>query len=358
MAKRNSPATTPTPGACVAEGQALVGYNAQCVTDSAYKLIVTHEVTNAGNDLGQLVPMIEQTIRELDLPVAAPDGPAEATAADTAAPVADAPAAADAATSTTAADPANTADLPEFLADAGYALPADIATCQNRGYQVFVPLPAYHDPAERDGRLPASAFTYDEVADLYHCPGGQTLKPQGKPQRRGGRRLQCYASKQSACAACALREQCLSPRGRQRQLYRSEHAAAVERHRTHMQAHPGKMRERAALCEHPFGTMKRWLGWDHFLVRGEMALLVHCYNLRRVLSILGVAGFLEACRQRRAARLQAAEGAGVAASVTARGRASLGVLAAPWRRRRLAAVVEATWPGTPYVPLTAAAAAP
>ena len=67
----------------------------------------------------------------------------------------------------------------------------------------------------------------------------------------------------------------------------------------------GKMRERAALCEHPFGTMKRWLGWDHFLVRGfkkvrgEMALLVNCYNLRRVMTILGVRGFVAYCEARK-----------------------------------------------------------
>jgi hypothetical protein len=65
------------------------------------------------------------------------------------------------------------------------------------------------------------------------------------------------------------------------------------------------MRARAALCEHPFGTLKRWMGWDHFLVRGlekvqgELALLVHCYNFRRVLSILGLDGFRAACEARR-----------------------------------------------------------
>ena len=65
------------------------------------------------------------------------------------------------------------------------------------------------------------------------------------------------------------------------------------------------MRQRSGLCEHPFGTMKRWLGWDHFLVRGfrkvrgEMALLVHCYNFRRVLSLLGVDAFRAMCEARR-----------------------------------------------------------
>ena len=77
------------------------------------------------------------------------------------------------------------------------------------------------------------------------------------------------------------------------------------------------MRERAALCEHPFGTLKRWLGWDHFLVRGfekvrgEMALLVHCYNFRRLLSILSVQGFIDGCRQRCRERQAGNQGGGL-----------------------------------------------
>jgi hypothetical protein len=96
------------------------------------------------------------------------------------------------------------------------------------------------------------------------------------------------------------------------------------------------MRERAALCEHPFGTIKRWLGWDHFLVRGvtkvraEMALLVHCYNVRRPLSIFGVAGFIELYRQRQAAPQALGEGAAVCARFPARERRLLALLALIW----------------------------
>lgn len=52
------------------------------------------------------------------------------------------------------------------------------------------------------------------------------------------------------------------------------------------------MRQRASVVEHPFGTLKRWFGWDHFLmrgfqkVRGENALMVLGYNLTRVINIL------------------------------------------------------------------------
>lgn len=51
--------------------------------------------------------------------------------------------------------------------------------------------------------------------------------------------------------------------------------------------------------------VERWLGWDHFLVRGcekvrgGMAFLVHCYNFRRLLSLFGVAGLIALCRAQR-----------------------------------------------------------
>ncbi|WP_133512282.1 transposase [Candidatus Thiosymbion oneisti] len=67
---------------------------------------------------------------------------------------------------------------------------------------------------------------------------------------------------------------------------------------------PEKMRQRAGLVEHPFGTLKRWFGWDHFLVRGfkkvcgEMSLMVLGYNLIRVVNRLGVGAFQESCARR------------------------------------------------------------
>ena len=65
------------------------------------------------------------------------------------------------------------------------------------------------------------------------------------------------------------------------------------------QAGGSMMRTRASMVEHPFGTLKRWCGWVHFLVRGkekvsgEMNLLMLCYNLKRVLSIFGIDRFRE-----------------------------------------------------------------
>ena len=64
--------------------------------------------------------------------------------------------------------------------------------------------------------------------------------------------------------------------------------------------HPEKMAVRRSTAEHPFGTIKYWMGATHFLMKHlpkvatEMALNVLAYNMKRVMAILGVAGLLEA----------------------------------------------------------------
>ena len=65
---------------------------------------------------------------------------------------------------------------------------------------------------------------------------------------------------------------------------------------------PELMRIRRQIVEHPFGTIKSWMGATHFLtktlhqVRTEMSLHVLAYNLKRVMQILGVGPLLEAMR--------------------------------------------------------------
>lgn len=63
---------------------------------------------------------------------------------------------------------------------------------------------------------------------------------------------------------------------------------------------PRKMRTRRCTAEHPFGTLKSWMGYTHFLTRTlehvstEMSLHVLAYNLKRVMRIMGVVPLMEA----------------------------------------------------------------
>ena len=62
------------------------------------------------------------------------------------------------------------------------------------------------------------------------------------------------------------------------------------------------MHTRRNTVEHPFGTIKSWMGYTHFQMRTlknvatEMALHVLAYNLKRVMNILGIGPLIAAIR--------------------------------------------------------------
>jgi hypothetical protein len=63
---------------------------------------------------------------------------------------------------------------------------------------------------------------------------------------------------------------------------------------------PNKMRVHRQTVEHPFGTLKAWMGSTHFPMRTlkhvstEMSLHVLAYNLKRVMRILGIVPLMQA----------------------------------------------------------------
>ena len=121
-----------------------------------------------------------------------------------------------------------------------------------------------------------------------------------------------YASRAAACRECALKKKCLGKKMTYRQINRYEHEQVVERHRARMKEARGRMRQRASLVEHPFGTLKCRFGWLHFLVRGfekvggEWALMITGYNFTRVLNIIGMEAFMAFCAKRKENRVMTA----------------------------------------------------
>jgi len=85
-------------------------------------------------------------------------------------------------------------------------------------------------------------------------------------------------------------------------LKRWEREDVLERMQARLDSMPGAMRVRRATVEHPFGTLKAWMGATHFKtrtldkVRTEMSLQVLAYNLKRVIAILGPAPLIAAMR--------------------------------------------------------------
>jgi hypothetical protein len=88
-----------------------------------------------------------------------------------------------------------------------------------------------------------------------------------------------------------LKAQCTT--GPERRISRWKHEAVLERVQQRLDRDPHKMTLRRQTAEHPFGTIKAWMGATHFLMRRrcnvatEVTLNVLAYNMNRVIAILG-----------------------------------------------------------------------
>lgn len=102
------------------------------------------------------------------------------------------------------------------------------------------------------------------------------------------------------CGECALKPRCTT--GPERRVSRWEHEDVLEAAQVRLDKRPEVIRVRRATVEHPFGTLKAWMGATHFLtktlrkVSAEMSLHVLAYNMKRAIQILGVRPLLAAVR--------------------------------------------------------------
>ena len=182
----------------------------------------------------------------------------------------------------------------EVVADRGYYEGGEIKTCTDAGITVTLPKPQTSG-AKAEGRFGKQDFVYVAADDVYRCPAGERLTfrfagmDDGKLMRR-------YWT--SACGNCPLKAQCT--KGPERRISRWEHEAVLDKVQSRLDHNPDAMRQRRSTAEHPFGTIKCWMGWTHFLcttlpkVATEMSLNVLAYNMKRVMKIIGVGALLEA----------------------------------------------------------------
>jgi len=96
----------------------------------------------------------------------------------------------------------------------------------------------------------------------------------------------------SNCQTCGLHVQRTT--GKERRVKRWEHEAVVEAMERRLDRAPEAIRIRRQTVEHPFGTLKSWMGSTHFQmktlkhVRTEASLHILAYNFKRLVTILGV----------------------------------------------------------------------
>ena len=145
--------------------------------------------------------------------------------------------------------------------------------------------------AKAKGRFGKQDFVYLADEDVYRCPAGETLTAPlhlGRERHEPARLLDHQLRRLSA-------EDRSARSGKERRIKRWEHEAVIDAMQERLDRRPDAMRIRRATVEHPFGTLKAWMGATHFKtrtlekVRTEMSLHVLAYNLKRVIAILGVA---------------------------------------------------------------------
>jgi len=244
--------TDPDARSMKSRGGGVVGYNLQTAVDVKHHLITVHEVTNVGSDRRQLSKMAKQAKVALQ-----------------------------------------TEDL-KVIADAGYYNGDELRSCEDHNITAYVPHSATsHNKAK--GQFDRSEFHYIAEDDEYQCPAGERLIYRFTREEKG-KAIRRYWS--SACPACPIREQCTT--GKNRRVSRWVHEAVVERAAARLAAKPDAMKIRRATVEHPYGTLKAWMGSTHFLtktldhVSTEMSLHVLAYNMKRVINLIGTKQLLEA----------------------------------------------------------------
>ena len=233
-------------------GSGVVGYNVQVAVETEHHLLITHEVTNVGTDRSQLAHVSKETKATLEV------------------------------------------DKLDVVADRGYFNGEEILACEEAGITVTLPKPMTSN-SKAEGRFGKQDFRYVSEDDVYICPAGERLAHH-YTNEENGLVLRRYWT--NTCQSCTIKHSCTT--GKERRITRWEHEHVLEAVQRRLDEHPEKMRQRRETVEHPFGTIKSWMGSTHFQMKTlkhvgtEMALHVLAYNMKRVMRILGVGGLMEA----------------------------------------------------------------
>jgi transposase len=237
------------------KGTATVGYNVQIAVDAEHHLVVAHEVINQGYDRHQLAPMAFK------------------------------------------AQQATGCEKITALADRGYFNGDQVLSCEGTGVAPVMPKTLTSGNTKR-GLFTGQDFIYDAEHDHYTCPAGHHLT-RGRVRSDRSGDIDHYRHL-TACFTCPLKPRCTAEKVKR--VKRWKHEGVLDAVQDRLDRMPEAMGVRRQTVEHPFGTLKAWMGATHFLtrtldkVRTEMSLLVLAYNIKRLITILGVGPLMTAIR--------------------------------------------------------------
>jgi len=227
------------------EGRQDPAYNAQAVVDAQAGIIVAETTVNAESDNAMLVPMLEEV-------------------------------------------QANVGEVAkETVADGGYCSAGQLGEAQARGYEVLV-APGVETGGPKRGAYDSTKFEYEGERDEVICPQGKRLKFEGRknkgPQRPAVRSYRCHHYQQCPVGALCSRRQ----DGRRIEVSPQRAAVMRQREKRRDPAQQALLRQRKAIVEPVFATIKQAMGFRRWTVRGlenvrtQWALLCAAYNFKKL----------------------------------------------------------------------------
>jgi transposase len=234
------------------------GYSAEVTVDDKYGLIVSADAVSAGNDIGQLSGQIAQAEEVLGR-------------------------------------------VPEVVvADAGFSDLADLKPLDEQGITVIVPNPQIAND-KKMGEFDKRNFQYLAESDRYVCPQGHVLK---FVQIISKSKNRLYTIEQiSHCLGCKNYGKCTNSKSGRKLERCAEEELKVKLENAYALAENRLIyKRRQAKIELVFGHFKKNLGVTCFLLRGdvgakaETSVLSICFNVRRLITILGQNGLIQRLR--------------------------------------------------------------
>lgn len=231
------------------------GYNVQSVVDEKHGLIVHTDVVSESNDRNEFAEQINQANETLEEKCSV------------------------------------------ACADAGYDNTDELKSIDGQGIKVIVPQQK-HSSNKQDASFGKDKFQYDTERDCYICPEGHVLSYRTVDTVRKSKTYQITDG--ALCTSCHNFNVCTNnKRGRRiNRLINEEDRKRLKSQYEEPESQAiYKLRQQKA--EIPFGHIKQNLKVNAFLIRGrdgaraEMSLLGTCFNVARMITILGIPGLIE-----------------------------------------------------------------
>jgi len=235
----------------------IVGYNIQSMVDAKHNIPIDYEVTNE-TDSKAMGEMLERSIEVLELEKD---------------------------------EEGKIKEELKGLFDTGYHNGEEIEKAEKQGVTTYVCVPKPHQRKGLSPKYNLSEFKYKNKEDVYVCPEGQILVTKGVwTKTSSGSLVKTYRTK--SCADCPVRDKCTKAKiGRT--IKRNEYAESYERNKENMASDPDLYRQRQAIVEHPFGTLKRSWGFGYIITKkgkdrasADVGLMFLAYSLLRIFNIL------------------------------------------------------------------------